>query len=262
MDRDENYDNGYEEALAALDELLTEDTAPPAADPEPPSDPAPPEDPGAEDDDLIPDPAAEQPSYVTAEDLGTLQAQMEAFIAQVSKQMNSLQPQRQEQHPQPNQTQFDNDPLAPYVAEQGKAINALNDMVRNIQKQSTRQVFDATVKAIAATHKDFDQFVKPHEIEIEYKKWDDRGQAHLVQWDHMLDSVYKARAFEHYKKAADELATMRAAKAERAKTTAAAAQVPTGGSPFQQPERQLDPEHRGYDDALANAKAALRELGG
>lgn len=257
------FNDGYEEALAALEELTA---APPAEEPSTP--PQAPQSQDEDDDlDLIPDKEGEeQPQYVSAEEFGTLQAQFEAYQAQVEKMLSGRQdPQtqqrQQQQEPQP-QTQYDDDPAMRYLTQHAQSINALWTHTAGILEANAKQTLNSAIAQKLAEHPDLHDYIKPEEIELEFDKAKKSGNLQNMQWGSVIETVYRNRSYDALKKQADQLAEMRARKAERAQQNAAAAQVPAGGANYQKPERKLDPSDRGYDSAYANALAHLNELGG
>lgn len=220
-----------------------------------------------------PEPAQAQEPEMPAwmEDFSRLESRLEAYNRQVAEKLDHLtrnfqpQPARQDDY----SVQYEQDPA---LLKAQELERRMQEYERSIAIGNERSQMNQAVSSMAQRFPDFHNYIPPQVVEMAFQKSVQDGvripwQAHLEQNYWMRKGPQVAQELQAQKdelqRQADELERKRVIKEQKLQESQRASNVPSGGGNFQQRERVLDPNHHGYSDAIALAKAAVQEkLGG
>lgn len=216
-------------------------------------------------------PEAEPQAPAWMEDFSRLESRMEVYNRQVVEKLEQFmrgavqQPQHQEDY----SIQYEQDPAMLKIQELERQQQEINRMVA-ISGERTNM--NNAVAGLANKYPDFYNLIPPQLVESAFQESVRQGvklpwQAHLEQNYWLRKGPQVAQELQAQREAAqkqaDELERKRVIKEQKQKDSITASSVPSGGGTFQQREMRLDPQHHGYADAIANAKAAMQQqLGG
>lgn len=210
----------------------------------------------------------ETPAWM--EDISRIESRLEVYHRQIKETLDQYmrgapQVQRQEDY----SIQYEQDPAMLKIQEIERQQQELNRM---IAIGNERTSMNNAVAGLASKYPDFYNLIPPQLVESAFQESVRQGvklpwQAHLEQNYWLRKGPQIAQELEAQREAArkqaDEVERRRVIKEQKQKDSLTASSVPSGGNPFQQREMRLDPQHHGYADAIANAKAAMQQqLGG